>query len=129
MRFEDLETWKHARQLTKDIYLLTRSAEMSKDFRLCSQIQAAAVSVMSNIAEGFERIGMQEKIHFYNMVRASCGEVRSQLYVIEDVYSVSPAKTQLLRDQAIRPGQLITGLIKSTQQRSTSPSKSPSPSS
>jgi len=123
IRFEDLEAWQCARQLTNDIYLLTRSDAMSKDFRLCSQIQAAAVSVMSNIAEGFERTGIQEKLHFYNIARASCGEVRSQLYVIEDVYSVFPDNTKLLRDQAIRTGQLITGLIKSTQKRSSSPPK------
>jgi hypothetical protein len=63
---------------------LTRLGHLSKDFRLCSQIQAAAVSIMSNVAEGFERSHIQEKIQFYNVARGSVGEVRSLLYVISD---------------------------------------------
>jgi len=76
MKFEDLEAWKGARALTKDIYALTRVGPIAKDHRLCSQVQAAAVSIMSNVAEGFERTGNQEKLHFYNIARASCGELR-----------------------------------------------------
>jgi four helix bundle protein len=117
VRFEDLEAWKLARILTRDIYQMTKDSELARDFRLSSQVQAASVSIMSNIAEGFERTGIQEKIHFYNIARASCGEVRSQLYVIEDVYGIEPETTQALRDQVVRTGQLLTGLIKSTENR------------
>ena len=119
MRFEDLEAWREARVLTKNVYSLTRVGSISRDNRLCSQIQAAAVSIMSNVAEGFERTGNQEKLHFYNIARASCGEVRSQLYVVEDVYSESAGKTAALRKNADSVGRLISGLIASTRRRAS----------
>src|SRR5882724_6158505 len=82
--FEDLEIWKDARALTREIYQLTRDSKCSKDFALRDQIRRAAISVMSNIAEGFERGGNQEFIQFLYVAKASCGEVRSQLYVALD---------------------------------------------
>ena len=82
--FEDLEIWKDARALTRGIYHLTRDSKFSKDFGLRDQIRRAAVSIMSNIAEGFERGGNQEFIQFLYVAKASCGEVRSQLYVALD---------------------------------------------
>jgi four helix bundle protein len=82
--FEDLEIWKDARALTRGIYELTRDAKFSKDFGLRDQVRRAAVSIMSNIAEGFERGGNQEFIQFLYVAKASCGEVRSQLYVALD---------------------------------------------
>jgi four helix bundle protein len=82
--FEDLEIWKDARMLTRSIYRITREPKFSKDFALRDQIQRAAVSIMSNIAERFERGGNQELIHFLYIAKASCGEVRSQLYVAVD---------------------------------------------
>ena len=95
MIFEDLLAWQQARCLVNSIYALTRRGELAKDFRLCGQLQAAAVSIMSNIAEGFERTHLQEKIQFYNVARGSTGEVRSLLYVVEDNFSelVVHAKT------------------------------------
>jgi four helix bundle protein len=118
MKFEDLEAWKEARALTKDVYSLTRVGPISKDHRLCSQIQASAVSVMSNLAEGFERSGNAEKLHFYNIARASCGEVRSQLYVIEDVYQECAQEAFRVRGRVETVGRLVTGLIASTRRRS-----------
>ena len=82
--FEDLEIWKDARMLIRIIYRITREPKFSKDFALRDQIQRAGVSIMSNIAEGFERGGNQELIHFLYIAKASCGEVRSQLYVAVD---------------------------------------------
>jgi four helix bundle protein len=82
--FEDLEIWKDARLLTRGVYQLTKDTRFSKDFALRDQIQRAAVSIMSNIAEGFERGGNQEFIQFLYVAKASCGEVRSQLYVALD---------------------------------------------
>ena len=82
--FEELEIWKEARRLTKAIYQLTKREKLSRDFSLRDQIQRAAVSIMSNIAEGFERGGNQEFIQFLYVAKASCGEVRSQLYVAVD---------------------------------------------
>ena len=82
--FEELEIWQEARRLTQAIYQLTKREKFSRDFSLRDQIQRAAVSVMSNIAEGFERGGNQEFVQFLYVAKASCGEVRSQLYVALD---------------------------------------------
>ena len=118
MRFEDLDAWKRARELVNGVYSLCRDSGVAKDFGLRDQIQRAAVSVMSNIAEGFERTGLAEKIHFYNIATASCGEVRSLLYVVGDNFGDLAGKTAELRDLAADVGRLSSGLIGSTQRRS-----------
>jgi len=118
MRFEDLDAWKRARELVNGVYSLCRDSGVAKDFGLRDQVQRAAVSVMSNIAEGFERTGLAEKIHFYNIARASCGEVRSLLYVVGDNFGDSAGKTAELRSLAADVGRLSSGLIGSTQRRS-----------
>jgi four helix bundle protein len=82
--FEDLEIWKEARRLTNKIYCLASRPKFAKDFGLRGQIQNATISVMSNIAEGFERTGNQEFSQFLYVAKGSCGEVRSQLYVAVD---------------------------------------------
>jgi four helix bundle protein len=82
--FEDLEIWKDARALTRAVYQLTKDPKFSKDFGLRDQIERATVSIMSNIAEGFERGGNQEFMQFLYVAKASCGEVRSHLYVALD---------------------------------------------
>lgn len=83
-KFEDLEVWKHARQLTNEIYEVTGDGSFSKDYGLIDQIRRASVSIMSNIAEGFERDGNKEFIQFLYIAKGSCGEVRSQLYLAFD---------------------------------------------
>jgi four helix bundle protein len=118
MRFEDLDAWKRARELVNGVYSLCRDSGVAKDFGLRDQIQRAAVSVMSNIAEGFERTGLAEKIHFYNIARASCGEVRSLLYVVGDNFGDLAGKTSELQNLAADVGRLSSGLIASTQKRS-----------
>jgi len=115
--FEDLEAWQAARRLVNAIYVLTRLSKVSGDFRLCSQVQAAAVSIMSNIAEGFERTHLQEKIQFYNVARGSAGEVRSLLYVVSDNFAEATAEAERLRDEVTRVGKLVTGLLNSTVRR------------
>jgi four helix bundle protein len=117
MKFEDLEVWQRARGLVSGVYALTRHERLSKDFGLSSQIQRASVSVMTNVAEGFERSGKAEKLNFYNIARASCGEVRSLLYAIEDIYSHTQSETSQLRVEAETVGRLLSGLITSTRQR------------
>jgi four helix bundle protein len=83
-RFEDLLVWQKARQLTRRVYAMSRDGRFAKDFGLKDQIRRAAVSVMSNIAEGFERNGNREFHQFLSTAKASAGEVRSQLYVALD---------------------------------------------
>src|SRR5256885_7154196 len=98
MMFEDLEAWQQARQLVIEIYSLTReNSSLSKDFWLTGQVQRAAVSIMSNVAEGFERTHLPEKIQFYNIARGSTGEVRSLLYVISDNYPRSAPEAERLK--------------------------------
>ena len=80
-RFEDLIAWQKARELTKEIYTITRQGEFAQDYGLSGQIQRAAVSIMSNVAEGFERGGRGEFQQFLSIAKASCAELRSQLYV------------------------------------------------
>ncbi|HEY2412063.1 MAG TPA: four helix bundle protein [Pirellulaceae bacterium] len=83
-RFEDIEAWQRARQLTKRVYEASNDGGFARDFGLKDQIRRASVSIMSNIAEGFERGGDQEFIHFLSIAKASCGETRCQLYVALD---------------------------------------------
>ena len=83
-RFEDLIAWQKARGLTRVIYKATRNGDFAKDHGLSRQIQRTAVSVMSNITEGFERGARGEFHQFLSTAKASCAEVRSQLYVALD---------------------------------------------
>ncbi len=116
--FEDLEAWQQARHLVNEIYSLTReNSSLSKDFGLTDQVQRAAVSIMSNVAEGFERTHLSEKIQFYNIARGSTGEVRSLLYVISDNYPRSAPVAERLRGTAISVGKLVSGLLQSTERR------------
>jgi four helix bundle protein len=109
--FEDLEIWKEARRLTSEIYRLTSRPKFAKDFSLRDQIQSAAVSVMSNIAEGFERAGNQEFTQFLYIAKGSCGEVRSQLYVAIDQAYISANESQELLNSFKRLSGMITNLI------------------
>lgn len=83
-KFEDLITWQKARELTKNVYRISRKGEFLKDFGLRDQIRRASVSVKSNIAEGFERGGRSEFHQFLVIAKGSCAELRSQLYVALD---------------------------------------------
>ncbi len=82
--FEDIEAWQKARQLSKMVYKYTKQDGFKKDYGLCDQIRRAAVSVMSNIAEGFDRGGNKEFIQFLFIAKASTAEIESQLYVALD---------------------------------------------
>jgi len=83
-RFEEIEAWQLARKLTKEIYLESRKSPMRRDLRFCSQIQSAAVSIMSNIAEGFHSQTNNEFIRFLSFSIRSSAEVQSLLYVALD---------------------------------------------
>src|SRR5687767_11424021 len=96
-RFEDFVAWQKARVLTRDVYIATRQAAFARHFGLAGQIQRAAVSTMSNIAEGLERGGSREFHQFLSVAKASCAEVRSQLYVAADIgYLDQPTFDRLL---------------------------------
>lgn len=109
-RFEDLVAWQKARELTKVIYHITQKEEFAKDYGLREQIRRAAVSMMSNIAEGFERANPNEFHHFLVMAKASCAEVRSQLYVALDANYLSQNEFTQLRNQSQELSRVIGGL-------------------
>ena len=93
------------------------SKVLAEIFGYAVRFKAAGVSIMSNIAEGFERTHLQEKIQFYNVARGSAGEVRSLLYVVSDNFTEAAAEAERLRDEVARVGKLVTGLLNSTVRR------------
>ncbi len=109
-RFEDLIAWQKARSLTSAIYQATRKGDFAKDFGLSGQIQRAAVSIMSNIAEGFERDNPAEFHQFVVIARASCAEVRSQLYIALDVGYITNDEFDCLMTQAEEVARIVSGL-------------------
>ena len=109
-RFEDLIAWQKARELTKAIYTVTKTGDFSRDYGLKEQIRKASVSIMSNIAEGFERGGRSEFHQFLVIAKGSCAEVRSQLYVALDVDYLSEADFRTLYSLASETGRIIGGL-------------------
>ena len=82
--FEDLDTWKRARELNKVIYSVITGTNLKNDYKLKEQINGSSGSIMDNIAEGFERSGNREFNNFLSIAKASCGETRSQLYRVYD---------------------------------------------
>lgn len=111
-RFEDIESWKKARELTREVYRLTREGPACRDFRFIDQIRAASTSVMSNIAEGFERDGNAEFRQFLYIAKGSAGEVRSQLYTGLDAGYFTDEQFQQLMPMATDVIRLIAGFIR-----------------
>jgi four helix bundle protein len=109
-RFEDLIAWQKARQLTRDVYRVSSTGKFSRDFGLRSQIQRAAVSVISNIAEGFERGRRPEFHQFLSTAKGSCAEVRAQLYVAMDIGHLQEEGFERLMAQACEVSRIIGGL-------------------
>ncbi len=109
-RFEDLVAWQKARLLTRLIYQVTQKERFSRDFGLSGQIQRAAVSMMSNVAEGFERGGRGEFHQFLSTAKASCAELRSQLYVAFDVGYLDQKEFDNLMARAAEVAKIIGGL-------------------
>jgi len=109
-RFEDLVAWQKARELTKQIYSMTKRESFSKDFGLREQIQRSSVSIMSNIAEGFERGSRPEFHKFIVIAKASCAEVRSHLYVAFDVGYINNEEFNSVSSLAIEVSKILGGL-------------------
>ena len=116
-RFEDLPVWNDAIDLAVQMYALTGKPQFNSQPSLKDQLERAAVSVSNNIAEGFERVHLPEKLQFYNVARGSTAEVRSLLYVIEDNFPHSASDAAALRGEVVSVGKLVTGLIRSTEGR------------
>lgn len=110
-RFEEIEAWKAARLLTKTVYDLSNQGGFSRDFALRDQIRRAAVSIMANIAEGFERGGDKEFLQFLSLAKASCAEVRSHLYVAMDQSYLDAKQLDERLEQAKGVSRMISGFM------------------
>ncbi|MDQ3181439.1 MAG: four helix bundle protein [Acidobacteriota bacterium] len=115
-KFEDIQAWKLAREVTKQIYEISSNDKFSRDFALVNQIRRASISILSNIAEGFERSGNKEFLQFLAIAKGSCGEVRAQLYVAFDQKYINETKFKETMDKLLEINRLIAGFMKYLQQ-------------
>ena len=109
--FEEIDAWKKARELVREINLMTKAGNVSRDFILRDQIRRASLSVMSNIAEGYERGGNKEFIQFLSVAKGSAGEVRAQLYAALDQGYITQHQFARLSSLAAEISQMISGLM------------------
>jgi four helix bundle protein len=114
--FEDLRVWQRGIELTKQIYLTTSQGELSKDFGLKNQLRRAAVSVPTNIAEGFERRSRKEYVNFLNIAKGSAGEIRSLLRVAIEVGYLEEKTYLQLYSQAKELSRMLAKQIKAINQ-------------
>ena len=116
-RFEDLIAWQKARNLSRAIYSISGKGLFSRDYGLRDQIRRAIVSVMSNIAEGFERGGREEFHQFLVMAKGSCAEVKSQIYIAYDAGYLSNEEYKQLSTSALELSRIIGGLRSSVRRQ------------
>ena len=116
-RFEDLIGWQKARELTKQIYSITSNGAFAKDFGLKDQIRRASVSIMSNLAEGFDRGGRAEFHQFVVIAKGSCAEVRSQMYVALDVEYITQKQFDHFYNMTIEISRILGGLRAALQKQ------------
>ena len=110
-RFEDIQAWQEARKLTRKIYDLTNRSPFRRNVKLCGQIRDASVSIMGNIAEGFDRQSKKEFIRFLDIASSSGSEVQSHLYVALDQEYISEEEFQETYHQAKKTKGLVNGFI------------------
>ena len=111
-RFEDIEGWRRGRELSRQIYQISASGPSAQDLALRNQMRRAAVSILSNIAEGFERDGTKEFRQFLALAKGSTGELKAQLYVALDAGYISPEHFRELYTLATETGRLIAGFMR-----------------
>ncbi|MFW6059018.1 MAG: four helix bundle protein [Phycisphaeraceae bacterium] len=114
-RFEEIEAWQRVRELANAIYDVSDEGRFARDFALRDQMRRAVVSVMSNIAEGFERDGAAEFNQFLSAAKGSAGEVRAQLYLVFDRRYVDEPTFQRLRSLAEEISRMLNGLMQYLQ--------------
>ena len=111
--FEEIKAWVKARELTRLVYKISSQTGFKADFGLQKQIRTAAVSIMSNIAEGNDRDGNKEFVNFLSIAKGSAGEVRSLLYVARDQGYIDDGIFENLKDRVSEISRMIEGLSKS----------------
>jgi four helix bundle protein len=110
-RFEEIEVWQKARQLTKQVYQVSSMGSFARDFGLRDQMRRACVSITSNIAEGYEREGTKEFLQFLSVAKGSAGELRSQLYVALDQGYLTESVFEELTSLSREISCMLTGLM------------------
>ena len=113
--FTDLMAWQEAHKLVISIYAMVKSFPNNENFGLTSQMQRAAVSITSNIAEGFGRQGYKEKVHFYYLAHGSLTELKNQLYVARDVGYIGSEEFNKNIKQLSTAHKLLQGLLKKSK--------------
>ncbi len=122
-KFEDLEIWKLAIEIANRIYDMTSVGKFSQDYVLRDQVRRAAVSLFSNIAEGFERNGNKEFLQFLSIAKASCGEVRAQMIFACDRGYISAPELKIIADDLRSLSSQIGGFCKYLRQSELKGSK------
>ena len=113
--FTDLDAWKEGHKLVLMIYKITKGFPKEELFGLVSQMRRCAVSITSNIAEGFSRRSYKEKAQFYSVALGSITELQNQLLIAKDVGYVNGSNFQDIAEQAIKVHKIVNGLIKSSK--------------
>lgn len=113
--FTDLFAWQEAHKLAVAVYESTKDFPKTEDFGITNQIRRSAVSVTSNIAEGFGRRTPADRLHFYDMSRASLAELQSQLLIARDVKYLEVQRFDMLAELSVVVHKILTGLINSTR--------------
>ena len=111
-RFEDLDCWKSARELTNLVFDLCEKTGLARDFETKSQIKRAAMSTMNNVAEGFGRFSKKEFVRFLDIAQSSALEVRSMAYVLLDRKYITEEEFTKLYEKATKVASLANGLIR-----------------
>lgn len=117
LSFKDLNAWQESRKLFSSIFNITKKFPKEEAYSSVSQMRRAAMSVSSNLAEGFGRHSKADKLHFYVMARGSLTELQNQIILTGDVGLTSETDIEVVLRQAETTHKLIVGLIKSTEQR------------
>ncbi len=105
--FEELDVWKLAREICDEVWRLIESTSLGHDFSLKNQMNASSGSIMDNIAEGFERNGNREFVQFLSIAKASCGDLRSQLYRCLDRSHITKEQFEIVYSKTIIEGKKI----------------------
>lgn len=121
-RFEDLEVWQKSIALAKDIYKLSNHGRLSKDYGMKDQIRRAACSISNNIAEGFENQSNKQMTRFLYIAKGSCGELRSQIYLMSSLDLITNEEQSDLYNKCIEISKMLAGFIKYLQDFETTTS-------
>ena len=110
-RFEDIIAWKKAMELCDCVYAITNNEKLAKDYALKDQIRKSAISIPSNIAEGFEREGNNQFIYFLLIAKDSCGELRTQIHIAGNNNYITKSEFEKLYSLAVEVSKMISGFV------------------